>query len=71
MEAGKMHAQVHCERAGLCPTCLERYTTGRGGAKTQLVEEERDGVKTGSWICPHGRPSYPEGGLRGLVPWVF
>ena len=40
---------------GFCPLCLERYIDGRdGGAKTQLIEEVVDGVKTGNWICPDG-----------------
>ncbi len=52
MEPGKKHSQVHLDGPGLCPLCLERDIDGReGGAKTQLVEEIMDGVKTGKWIA--------------------
>src|SRR6185295_11190469 len=67
MEFGKKHSQVHLVVAGLCPVCLGRYIDGRdGGAKTQLVEEVLDGVKTGKWICPDGERSYAKH-LLGLV----
>ena len=57
MNPGKKHSQVHLDAPGLCPLCLERYIDGReGGAKTQLIEEVVDGVKTGLWICPDGGP---------------
>jgi|SoiMethySBSTD1v2_1073268.scaffolds.fasta_scaffold1164947_1 hypothetical protein len=67
MEFGQKHSQVHLVVAGLCPVCLGRYIDGRdGGAKTQLVEEVLDGVKTGKWICPDGGRSYAKH-LLGLV----
>ena len=66
MEPGKKHSQVHLDGPGLCPLCLERDIDGReGGAKTQLVEEMVDGVKTGKWICPDGGRSYVEQGGGG------
>jgi hypothetical protein len=82
MEFGKTHSQVHLDSPGLCPLCLERYIGGRaGGAKTQLVEEVVDGVKTGKWICPDGGRSYAKqfiddtGGVDGAWPnrgaWPF
>jgi hypothetical protein len=71
-EFGKKHAQVYLDAPGLCPRCLERYIDGReGGAKTPLIEEAVDGVKTGKWICPDGGRSYAQQiledpqGLRG------
>jgi hypothetical protein len=49
MEFGKKHSQVHLDKGGLCPLCLERYIDGReGGAKTQLVEE----VVVCDYCCP-------------------
>ncbi len=66
MEPGKKHSQVHLDGPGLCPLCLERDIDGReGGAKTQLVEEMVDGVKTGKWICPDSGRSYVEQGGGG------
>jgi len=76
MEFGKKHSQVYLDRPGLCPSCLERYIDGReGGAKTQLVEELVDGVKTGKWICPDGGRSCAKqfiedtGSVKGAVDW--
>lgn len=66
MDPGKKHSQVHLDAPGLCPLCLERYIDGReGGAKTQLVEEVLEGVKTGKWICPYGGRSYAQQGGGG------
>jgi hypothetical protein len=74
MEFGKKHSQVHLDVPGLCPLCLERYVDGReGGAKTPLVEEVVDGVKTGKWICPDGGRPYAKqfiedtGGITGAI----
>jgi len=59
MEFDKKHSQVHLDRPGLCPACLELYIDSRdGGAKTQLVEEIVEGTKTGKWICPDGGQPY-------------
>ena len=66
MNPAKKHSQVHLDAPGLCPLCLERYIDGReGGAKTQLIEEVVDGMKTGMWICPDGGPSYVQQGGAG------
>jgi len=82
MEFGKKHSQVHLDGPGLCPLCLERYIDGReGGAKTQLIEEVIEGVKTGKWICPHGGRPYAKqfiddtgrvdgGSPHGTLPFV-
>jgi len=82
MEFDKRHSQVHLDNPGLCPLGLERYIDGReGGAKTQLIEEVIDGVKTGKWICPPGGRPYAKqfidetGRVRGAWPvggaWPF
>ncbi len=75
MEPGRKHADVHLDRPGLCPLCLERYIVGReGGAKTQLVEEVVGGAKTGKWVCPFGGRPYAKqfiddtGGVHGAWP---
>ena len=35
---GVEHVEVPHDKAGLCPDCLDREITGRGGGKVQLVE---------------------------------
>jgi hypothetical protein len=66
MISGKAHTQIRLDEAGLCPSCLALWITGReGGAKTWLIEEVVEGAKTGKWICPLGGPSWVEQGGGG------
>ncbi len=64
---GVEHVEVPHDKAGLCPDCLDREITGRGGGKVQLVERH------GKWVCPRSGPSlaqqYAAEGLR--IPAVF
>lgn len=50
-DSSKEHVEVLHDGPGLCPDCLDRYITGRGGGKVQL--ERRDG----RWVCPRSGPS--------------
>jgi hypothetical protein len=51
---GADHVAVPYDKPGLCPECLNLWSTGRGGGKVQLVERD------GKWFCPRGGPSLVE-----------
>jgi|SRR5215470_19377492 len=50
-DPAKEHVEVLHDRPGLCPDCLDRYITGRGGGKIELV------ARDGKWVCPRSGKS--------------